>query len=132
MRPVHLVSSKQVKDAVLRWPALLSLSNRGPHAVASWLQGGLGLSAEDVGKMIKKNPAMVSCSIVHNLRPKLRCVVDAGRSWCFAVLEGALYNAPSLFGRRCACVFSRSRGCLHIARVICVSGPLGNSITVEQ
>lgn len=63
-----------MKDAVLRWPALLSLSKRGPHAVASWLQGGLGLSAEDVGKMIKKNPAMVSCSIVHNLRPKLRYV----------------------------------------------------------
>lgn len=67
----------QVKDAVLRWPALLSLSKRGPHAVASWLQGGLGLSAEDVGKMIKKNPAIVSCSIVYNLRPKLRCVAGA-------------------------------------------------------
>lgn len=66
-----------MKDAVLRWPALLSLSKRGPHAVASWLQGGLGLSAEDVGRMIKKNPAMVSCSIVHNLRPKLRCAAFA-------------------------------------------------------
>ncbi|CAN0334355.1 unnamed protein product, partial [Ectocarpus fasciculatus] len=63
---------EEVKDAVLRWPALMSLSKRGPHAVASWLQGGLGLSADDVGKMIRKNPAIVACSIVHNLRPKLR------------------------------------------------------------
>ncbi|CAM9978665.1 unnamed protein product, partial [Ectocarpus sp. 12 AP-2014] len=51
---------EEVKDAVLRWPALMSLSKRGPHAVASWLQGGLGLSADDVGKMIRKNPAIVA------------------------------------------------------------------------
>lgn len=69
----HAAVVAQVKDAVLRWPTLLSLSKHGPHAVASWLQGGLGLSADDVGKMIKKHPPIVAYSIVHNLRPKLRC-----------------------------------------------------------
>lgn len=62
----------KVKDAVMRCPSLLSLSERGPHAVASWLQGGLGLSGDDVGKMVRRNPAIVGYSIVHTLRPKLR------------------------------------------------------------
>lgn len=85
---------------MLRWPALLSLSKRGPHAVASWLQGGLGLSAEDVGKMIKKNPAMVSCSIVHNLRPKLGCVFSlAAVGVVFEVLNSSAGLAtPLLLG----------------------------------
>ncbi|CAN0501839.1 unnamed protein product [Laminaria digitata] len=56
----------------MRWPPLLTVTETGPHAVSSWLQGGLGLSSDDVGKMVKRNPSIVCCSIVHNLRPKLR------------------------------------------------------------
>lgn len=62
----------QVKEALMRWPPLLTVTETGPHAVSSWLQGGLGLSSDDVGKMVKRNPSIVCCSIVHNLRPKLR------------------------------------------------------------
>lgn len=58
------------------WPPLLVLSERGAHAVAAWLQGGLGLSADDVCKMVKRNPAILSCSIVHNLRPKFGYAVE--------------------------------------------------------
>lgn len=57
---------------MLRYPALLKLTSRGPHAVSSWLQGGLGVSADDVAKMVRRYPHVVSHSIVDNLRPKLR------------------------------------------------------------
>eukprot|EP00904_Undaria_pinnatifida_P012613 jgi/Undpi1/8482/HiC_scaffold_25.g10949.m1 len=63
---------EEVKEALMRWPPLLTVTDAGPHAVSSWLQGGLGLSSDDVGKMVKRNPSIVCCSIVHNLRPKLR------------------------------------------------------------
>ncbi|CAM9110496.1 unnamed protein product, partial [Scytosiphon promiscuus] len=88
--------TEEVKDAVLRWPALLSLSKQGPHAVASWLQGGLGLSADDVGKMIKKHPPIVAYSIVHNLRPKLRWLQqEAGLSRFQSVR--LVVRCPALF-----------------------------------
>lgn len=56
----------------MRCPDLLKITQRGAHAVSSWLQGGLGLTVDHVAKMFRLHPTLLAYSVVDNLRPKFR------------------------------------------------------------